>query len=128
MKPEIQQIFRYAVVGTFTNGVAFAGYLLLTAFRLEPEVCAFLIYVLAALTGYLANYRWTFASKAIHAKALPKFFGAHLTGAGCQFLIIIILYRGLQLPHQIAQLASMGAVSVILYILLKHVVFPANQP
>lgn len=128
MKQGTLQIIRYAVVGGFTNGLAFAAYLLLTAFRMEPELSAFMIYVLAALTGYLANYRWTFASNALHTQALPKFFGAHLTGAGCQFLIIAMLYRALHLPHQLAQLISLGAVSVILYILLKYIVFPANKP
>ena len=127
MKLDITQIIRYAMVGAFTNGLAFSGYLLLTAFRLEPELCAFLIYILAAFTGYLANYRWTFASKALHTQALPKFCGAHLTGAGCQFLIIAILYRGLQLPHQVAQLVALAAVSIILYILLRHVVFAESQ-
>lgn len=99
----------------------------LATFRLAPELCAFLIYALAAIIGYLANYRWTFASKALHRNALPRFFGAHLVGATCQFVIIAILYRGLQLPHQVAQLASLGAVSIVLYMLMKYIVFPGES-
>ena len=123
----IAQIIRYTTVGAFTNGLAFACYLLLTETRLQPELCAFFVYVLAALAGYLANHRWTFASKAMHRKAMPKFLCAHLTGAACQFLVIAILYRALHIHHQVAQLVSLGSVSIILYILLKHVVFPESQ-
>ena len=111
------------MVGAFTNGIAFAGYLVLTALKLEPELCAFMIYGLAALMGYVANYRWTFASTSMHRKALPRFLGAHLTGAASQFLIIVMLYRVLRMPHQAAQLVSLGAVSIILFILMKYVVF-----
>ena len=121
------QIIRYALVGACTNGLGFAGYLVLATFRLDPELCAFLIYGIAALMGYLANYRWTFGSKALHRKALPKFLGAHLTGAGCQFVIIAVLYRGMRIPHQAAQLASLGAVSIILYLLMKYIVFSESE-
>jgi putative flippase GtrA len=115
------------MVGIVTNGLAFGGYMALTTLRLEPELCALLIYALAAFIGYLANYRWTFASKALHRNALPKFLGAHLTGATCQFVIIAILYRELQIPHQVAQLTSLGAVSIVLFMLMKHIVFPESQ-
>lgn len=115
------------MVGALTNSLAFTCYLLLTKARLQPELCAFLVYALAALVGYLANHRWTFASKAMHRKAMPRFLGAHLTGAGCQFLIIAILYRALHIPHQVAHLVSLGSVSIVLYILLKLVVFPESQ-
>jgi putative flippase GtrA len=129
LRKQAKQVIRYGLVGALTNGLAFFGYLVLVSFKLTPEISAFLLYIIAAVTGYFANYRWTFNSNEIHRKAMPKFLFSHLIGATSQYAIIAIVHRGLRLPHQLAQIISLGCVSILLYLLLNIYVFsPASTP
>lgn len=128
LRKQAKQLIRYGLVGAFTNGLAFCGYLVLVSLKLQPEISAFLLYLLAAVSGYFANHQWTFKSNEIHSKAMPKFLLSHLIGATSQYGIIAIVYRGLRLPHQLAQIISLGSVSILLYLLLNSYVFSSASP
>ncbi|MCP9888708.1 GtrA family protein [Cyanobium sp. ATX 6A2] len=121
------QLARYGIVGLASNGLAYGFYLLITFLGVAPEATAAGIYLVGASSSYLGNYKWTFASKRSHASALPKFVAVHILGFSVQLLLISYLYRNIGLRHQLAQLVTVGCVSIILFLSFKYYVYPQQN-
>jgi putative flippase GtrA len=121
------ELIRYGIVGLASNGLAYGVYLLVTFLGVAPEATAAGIYLVGASSSYLANYKWTFASRSPHASTLPKVVAAHILGFSIQLLLISCLYRKLGLRHQLAQLVTIGCVAAILFLLFKYYVYPRRN-
>jgi putative flippase GtrA len=118
------ELIRYGIVGLASNGVAYSMYILITFYRVAPELAAAGIYLVGASCSYLGNFKWTFDSRSSHASALPKFVAAHILGLSVQLALISYLYRKIGLSHQLAQLVTVGCVAIILFLSFKYYVYP----
>lgn len=121
------QLIRYGIVGLASNGLAYVVYLFITWLGVAPEATAAGLYLVGASSSYLGNYKWTFDSRGSHVSTLPKFVAAHILGLSVQLLLISYLYRKIGLSHQLAQLVTVGCVSIILFLSFKYYVYPRRN-
>ena len=67
-------------------------------------------FIAGALTNYLLNYRYTFASKKRHQEAMTKFFIVALIGLFFNGLIMSFCTHSLQLHYLVSQVIATGLV------------------
>ena len=67
-------------------------------------------FIAGALTNYLLNYRYTFASKKRHQEAMTKFFTVALIGLFFNGLIMSFCTDSLQLHYLVSQVIATGLV------------------
>ena len=129
MKIDINSRFmRFISVGLAANGVGLLVFQSLVWTGLPPEFASFLGFFPAFACAYLMNRMWAFKSNRLHREALVRYF---LTTAGVlalQICVVFILYRWVGILPIICQLTALAVTVPINYVVLKHWVFPENEP
>lgn len=117
------QVFRYSLVGIFSNIVAYGIYLVIVFLGVNPFLSMTLVYVLACTIAFAGNRGWTFRSSVSLRKSSRRYVIAQLIGYLTNLLMLSILYLFLGTPHQIAQLIGIIFVAIELFLLNKYFVF-----
>jgi putative flippase GtrA len=118
------ELFRFIVVGVASNALGYGLYLLVTYLGMPPKAAMSLMYAIGVGTGFVGNWRYTFASRTGLRYAAPRYLAAHLLG----YLVnlgVHLLGDRLGFPHQLSQAVGICVVAVLLFVLFRHFVFPS---
>ncbi len=126
-RKDLGSLVRYLTVGVVSNGVLYAGYLLLTWLGLLPVVATSVLYATGVAGTYMANRSWSFKSDRGHLQAAPRYLLAYGSGYVVQVAILSGLTYLVAVPHQLAQIVAMVGAAVTIFAGLRLWVFP-DQP
>jgi len=119
----ISQLFRYVLVGLGLNLTAFAMYLVLTNFYIQPKTAMSIIYVSCVVISFFANQKITFRFSGESGGAALRFSVAQLIGYVLNLVLLIVFVDCYGFPHQIVQAVAILVVAFVLFILLRLYVF-----
>lgn len=117
------QLARYGLVGLSLNAGLYGVYLFLTTLGLSPPLASTAVFLMGIPLSLMAHGRLTFRVPGVDAVRKVLFAGGYLIGYGVQIGLLVGLYRGLGLPHEVSQLCAMACVALVLFFYQRHVVF-----
>ena len=119
---------RYVAVGGSVNGAGYLAYLALTWFGLSPRLAVTVLLPLSLWAAYQFHGRVTFSGSGRDRATGVRFLIVSLTGYALNLALLTALVDGAGVPHQIAQLLSIGLIALVMFRLLRRVVFPNPSP
>lgn len=126
-KTVLPQFSKYALIGTFTNLMGYAVYLLITSQGFSPKATVSVLYVVGALINFLANRRFTFGHDGHLGRAGARYLWAQLAGYFMNILILVLFVDWLGFSHQYAQAAAIIVVAILLFVLSRFFVFVPDK-
>ena len=115
---------RYGMVGASVNGARYLAYLVLTWIGLSPRLAVTALLPITLWASYQLHGRITFAGGARHRDTVIRFLVVALAGYLLNLGLLTALVNGAGIPHQLAQLVSVGLIALAMFQLMRHVVFP----
>ena len=113
----VKQFSKFASVGAVAT---VAQYITLILFQevivLNVVLAASLGYGVGALVNYWLNFHWTFANKADHKQAAPRFFTIAVIGLCLNASIVFVLADQLGLWYLLAQMIATGLVLIFNFV------------
>lgn len=119
----MHQLIRYGLVGTLSNLIIYAIYLMITYIGVDPKVAMTLLYIIGASIGFVGHRKWTFVHRGNLSSAALRYAIAHLFGYMLNFLILFIFADQLGYAHQGVQALAIVIVAGFLFIVFKYFVF-----
>ncbi len=123
MKPTLEQLIRYGIVGIASNAVGYMIYLAITAAGMEHKVAMTLVYVVGVAQTFVFNKRWSFRYANEQWTVLVRYSIAYALGFLFNFWALWLLVDVLGQSHQIVQAAMVLLVAMLLFVLQKLWVF-----
>jgi putative flippase GtrA len=123
----MRTVARYLMVGALTNLFWYGIYLIGTWSGVPPLAMATISYVLAVLTSYAFNRKWSFSSSRPHAQAGPRYILAYGIGYLNQMAWLYGLTYGLAIRHEISQLLAAGTTAILIFGILRFWVFATSR-
>ena len=114
---------RYVAVGSAVNGAGYLAYLILTWAGLTPRLAVTGLLPISVWTAFQLHWRVTFKGSARSRQAGLRFAAVSLTGYCLNLTLLFVLVDGAGVPHQLAQLVSIGVIALVVFRLMRHVVF-----
>lgn len=118
---EMQRIWKYIVVGIATTSVLYMLYLILVYTKVPPVLSSTICYAIGVALSYIFNRRWTFNSKSMHQKDLPRFLFAY--GVGFAVTILTILTSIEHVGPEVAQIIAIALTPIAIFITLRFIKF-----
>lgn len=107
------QFIRFTGVGAIGTMVHYSILVALVHFgSLDPVAASTCGFLGGAVTNYLLNYHYTFASDKGHTEAFSKFFLIAIVGMLFNGLIMSFSVNTLNMPYMLAQIMATGLVLV----------------
>lgn len=122
----LPQLFRYGLVGLFSNLTAYLVYLFITDWGVEPKTAMTLVYVLGVIIGFAGNRKWTFQHSGDNAQTIVRYVAAHFSGYLLNWLILFYFVDRLGYAHQWVQAVAIIGVAGFLFLVFKYLVFTKN--
>jgi len=125
------RLLRYAAVGASVNGAGYLAYLLLTWAGLSPRLAVTVLLPVSLWAAFQLHGRVTFAGVGRGRTTGLRFLAVMLTGYALNLALLTILIDGAGVPHQPAQLVSIGLIALLMFQLMRRVVFvypPSDRP
>lgn len=117
-------LFRYILVGLFSNACGYGLYLTVTWLGVRPMIAMSFLYSAGAALGFFGNYRWAFVNDRKAWSSLIRYWMAHSIGYGLNFLMLYFFAGRLGYPHQLVQAAAVFIVAGFLFLMFNYFVFP----
>ena len=124
--PKIYHLLRYGIVGVLNNLLAYAIYLLVTYFWLDPKLTITLLYPVGIAVAYFTHAKYSFTERSGGNWGIFRFLISYLFVYVVNIFMLNVLADRLGFPHQIVQIFAIIVISAILYLLLKYFVFTSN--
>ena len=118
------QVIRYGIVGLASNGVLYAGYLLLTAVGVGSKTAMTILYAVGVMQTFLFNRRWTFGYGGGVSGSFVRYVVTYGLGYLLNLAALALLVDGFAYPHQLVQGVMIFVVAAFLFLLQKRWVFP----
>lgn len=116
-QPMMVPFLRYAGAGAIGTAAQFAILIALVRLAGAHAVTASTVGAVAgAMINYAVNYRYTFESRAPHARAVPRFAAIALAGIGLNAVVIAAALGILDANLILAQVVATGAVLGFTYV------------
>ncbi|NOV30121.1 GtrA family protein [Methylomonas sp. LW13] len=125
-RSSVKQLFRYGVVGVFSNSVGYMVYLLVTYFGGAPKITMTCLYAVGAVIGFIGNRKLTFAHSGSLLGAGVRYAIVHCVGYFINLGILIVMVDKLGYPHELVQAAAIFIVALFLFFTFKFFVFTAS--
>ena len=119
---------RYLAVGGSVNGAGYLAYLVLTWFGLSPRLAVTVLLPVSLWVAFQLHGRVTFGGSGRDRAAGLRYLAVSLTGYALNIALLTVLVDGAGIPHQIAQLFSVGLIALVMFQLMRRVVFPSSDP
>ena len=119
---------RYVAVGGSVNGARYFAYLVLTWAGLSPRLAVTVLLPVSLWAAYQLHGRVTFSGSGRDRTTGVRFLIVSLTGYALNLALLTALVDGAGVPHQIAQLLSIGLIALVMFRLLPRFVFPGPPP
>lgn len=111
------------MVGVTLNVGLYGVYLCFAEWGLSPLFSSTLVFFMGIPLSLIAHRRLTFRSSKVDFKRKLLFGVGYFIGYIVQIALLMGLYRGLDIPHQIAQFCAIVGVALALFIYQRHVIF-----
>jgi putative flippase GtrA len=113
MSALVPQCLKFATAGGIATSLHYAVLILLVqAAGIDPVAASGAGFAVGAVSSYLLNYRYTFASTKSHAKAFGRFITVALVGMLLNLLIMWLCIHWLQINYLLAQVLATGLVLI----------------
>ena len=111
------------------TGAGYLAYLLLTWAGLSPRLAVTVLLPVSLWAAFQLHGRVTFAGVGRGRTTGLRFLAVMLTGYALNLAFLTILVDAAGVPHQLAQLGSIGLIAVVMFQLMRRVVFvnPASD-
>lgn len=119
----IRQFISYTLIGLLTNVLGYALYVALTYLWGSPKLTMTLLYCTGALTGFLANRRYTFEHEDHIGLAGARYLMVQFSGYLLNLGLLLLFVDWLGFSHQIVQAVAIVVVAIFLFVLLRIFVF-----
>jgi len=123
----VKQLARYVVVGIATNIAGYLVYLLVTWLGIGPKIAMTCLYAAGATVSFVGNRRWTFSHHGSIGRNAMRFALAHALGYLLNLGMLLVFVDHLGLPHQLVQGVAICVVALLLFVLFRAFVFPAQR-
>jgi putative flippase GtrA len=94
--------------------------LLVEGLSIRPYIASTFGYVVSAIFNYVANYYFSFGSKANHISAVSKFLIVVFLGLQVNAAIVFFSTEKMHLHYILSQIFATGIVTIVNYFLLKY--------
>lgn len=118
---------RYGVVGATVNGAGYLAYLVLTWDWLSPRLAVTVLLPASLLASFQLHSRVTFAGSVRNRGSALRFLAIALGGYSLTLGLLVVLVDWAEIPHQLAQLGSIGLIALLMFYLTRSLVFPASS-
>lgn len=125
--PDLQSLtgppLRYIAVGASVNGAGYLSYLALTWAGMSPRLAVTVLLPVSLWAAFQLHNRVTFPGIGRVRTTGIRFLAVMLTGYALNLALLTILVDGAGVPHQFAQLVSIGLIALLMFPLMRRVVF-----
>ena len=120
---------RYVAVGASVNGTGYLAYLLLTWAGLSPRLAVTVLLPVSLWAAFQLHGRVTFAGIGRGRATGLRFLAVMLTGYALNLALLTVLVDRVGVPHQLAQLVAIGLIALLMFQLMRRIVFvsPASD-
>jgi putative flippase GtrA len=126
-RESVTQLFRYALVGLFSNVAGYLVYLALTYLGGTPKLTMTFLYGVGAAVSFFGNRSLTFEHQGSILGAGVRFGMVHCIGYLLNLSMLIVFVDKLGYPHQWVQGVAIFVVAAFLFLAFKVFVFPASR-
>ncbi len=126
---EIARLVRFCGVGATNTAITLATFDLLVHAGCPAWAASAIAFAAGAVNGYHWNARWTFAGRAVGAGAAAtrlRYLAVQGAGTVVSAIGVLAAHAVLGLAHLAAELVILPLVTVLTYVLMRSVVFPAR--
>lgn len=117
------RLLRYGADGAAVNGAGYLAYLLLTSSGLSPHLTVTVLLPLSLWAAFKLHGRVTFARTDRGSGSGVRFLAVSLAGYALNLTLLTVLVDTAGLPHQMAQLFSIGLIALMMFHMMRHFVF-----
>lgn len=122
----LRQLARYALVGIGSNLLGYGLYLLISANWLEPKITLTVLYPFGILISYLGNRNFTFRNRGRALSSGARYLVVYAFGYLLNLSLIFWFVDRMGFPHQIVQGIAIFVVALVLFIMLRFLVFSSQ--
>jgi len=126
----LKSFIKFSIVGLSGTLVNMAVYALAVHSGLYYLAAAIVSFLFAVTNNFYWNFRWTFkeqaASRSVHNKYF-RFFGVSVLNLGVNLLLLGAFVERFDMDKNLAQLASIGLVSVLNYFMNAWITFGEKE-
>jgi len=118
------QPLRYIFAGVANTATGYGVFLaLILLFNTKPAYANAIGYGVALIVAFVLNKVFVFNQSTTDRSTIPKFILAFAISFSINQLVLLIVYRGMGVPAEIAQIFAMISYTVVFYLLNKEFVF-----
>jgi putative flippase GtrA len=121
------EFFRFAVVGVIAT-LIHMGILMVFVehFKINPVHASIVGFLVAVITSYFLNYRWTFQSSQAHIATLWRYVTVAIIGLTLNTVIMTLAINIFQWWYVSSQIAALSIVPLSNYLLNRYWTFSAQ--
>ncbi|SEF19800.1 GtrA family protein [Variovorax sp. NFACC27] len=122
--PEVQQLFRFVVVGVANTAFGYAIiFACMYLVGLSAELSNAVGYGIGLLVSYVMHKAFTFNSDRPHREAFVRFLVVFAAAYAANLLVLVILVRGIGVHEAISQVIASAVYVITSFIMNKLYVF-----
>jgi len=122
------QALRYIFAGVVNTAIGYGVFLaLMILFNTTPAYANAIGYGVALIVAFALNKIFVFNQSTTDRSTIPKFIIAFAISFAINQLVLLIIYRGMGVRPEIAQIFAMVSYTVAFYLLNKEFVFNKKQ-
>lgn len=118
-----KQLFRFAIVGVFSNLLLYLTYLLLTTLHMGHKTAMSLVYISGVCLTFAFNRNWTFGHKGGISTAFLRYVLLYVLGYLLNLAALYVFVDVFDYPHQIVQGVLVVLIALVLFTLQRSIVF-----
>lgn len=121
------QMYRFVLVGLVSNILLYILYLLTTLSGVKPIAAMSLLYFIGVLQTFIFNKKWSFQHNGEVRSSFMRYIAAYLLGYIVNLTMLMMLVDHLGFSHQPVQGIMILVISLAMFLLQKHWVFPVSS-
>ncbi|MDQ0827258.1 putative flippase GtrA [Arthrobacter sp. B2I5] len=121
-------VMKFAIVGVINNLIGYGTFVMLSLAGVPALGAMTISYALGMAISFSGNRKWTFGHRGKLSHALARFLAVNAVGYGLNFLILTLFVVTWHLPQIPVQLAAVGLVAVVTFLLMRFWAFRDKTP
>ena len=127
-KKEIIRFGKFLIVGVINTSLTYIVYVCLRLFNLHPFLCNIVGYIVGFVNSFIWNKKWVFQTLGTNVKReFILFLLVFVFCYGIQLYIFHFMFNELNINEYVTQLISMGAYTVLNFILNRVISFQKSS-
>lgn len=122
-RSSLAQILRYGGIGILSNSIGYMAYVAIVAAGVGHKIAMSLVYLVVFMMSLYGNRRFTFDQGGRIAIVGLRFVAVYALGYFINLCLLFIFVDLFGCKHEFVQLASIGVIAALSFVLLKFFVF-----